>query len=67
MFVCASVQLEIHSPENRNKITDVQGLTCTVLHFILYLAFTASLYDGKIYIFSYGSGEINKQTHSWNR
>ena len=37
-----------------------------VLHFILYLTFTSSLYDGKICLFSYGSGEINKQTHSWN-
>ena len=37
-----------------------------VLHFILYLNFTASMYDGKICLFSYGSGEINKQTHSWN-
>ena len=37
-----------------------------VLHFILYLTFTASLYDGKIRLFSYGSGEINKQTHSLN-
>ena len=26
----------------------------------------ASLYDGKICLFSYESGEINSQTHSWN-
>ena len=37
-----------------------------VLHFFLYLAFIASLYDGKICLFSYGSGESNKQTQSWN-
>ena len=64
VFVCASVQLETHSPENTNKITDVRALTCTTFHFIFN--FTASLYDGKICLFSYGSGEINKQTHSWN-
>ena len=39
--VCASVQLEMHRPENTNKITDVGHLH--VLHFILYLTFT-SLY-----------------------
>ena len=37
-----------------------------VLPIILYSTFTASLYDGKICLFSYGSGEINKHTHSWN-
>ena len=31
--VCASVQLEIHSPENTNKITDVRAFTCTIFHF----------------------------------
>ena len=35
-----------------------------VLHFILYLTFTASLYDGKTCLLSYGIGEINKQAHS---
>ena len=44
--VCVSIQLEIHSPENTNKITDVRALH--VLHFILYSAFTATLYDRKI-------------------
>ena len=48
--VCASEQLEIHSPENTNKIPEVRTLTCTI-HFILYLTFTASLYDGKIRLF----------------
>ena len=28
------MQLEIHSPENTNKITDVRALTCTTFHFI---------------------------------
>ena len=32
--VCASIQLEMHRPENRNKITDVRALTCTTFHFI---------------------------------
>ena len=32
--VCASVQLEIDSPENTNKITDVRELTCSIFHFI---------------------------------
>ena len=34
--VCASVQLERHSPENTNMITDVGpgALTCTTIHFI---------------------------------
>ena len=62
--VRASVQLEIHSPENTNKITDVLAFTCTTFHFISY--FTASLYDRKYGLFVYGSGEINKLTHSWN-
>ena len=32
--VCASVQLEMHRPENTNKITDVRALTCTTFHSI---------------------------------
>ena len=32
--VCASVQLEIHSPENTKEMTDVRALTCTTFHFI---------------------------------
>ena len=32
--VCASVQLEMHRPENTNKITDVRALTCTTFHLI---------------------------------
>ena len=28
------MQLEIHSPENTNKITDVRALTCTTFNFI---------------------------------
>ena len=62
MSVSGSVQLEIHSPENTNNITDVWALICSSFH--LYFTFTASLYDGIICLFSYGSGEINKQTHS---
>ena len=34
-----------------------------VLHCILSVTFTASLYGGKYACFSYGSGETNKQTH----
>ena len=49
--VCASVQLEMHRPENTNKISDVGHLH--VLHFILYLTFT-SLYDGKYACFHMG-------------
>ena len=30
--VCAGVQLDVHSLENANKITDVQALTCITLH-----------------------------------
>ena len=41
--------------------------TGTYIYYIsFYLTFTASLYDEKICLFSYGSGEINKQTHSLN-
>ena len=55
MSVCKSVQLEMHRPENTNKFTDVLKIRISsqmyghlhVLHFILYLTFTASLYDGK--------------------
>ena len=55
MSVCASVQLEMHRPENTNKITDVGHLhVLHVLHFILYLTFTASLYDGKYARFHMG-------------
>ena len=32
-----SVQLEIHSPENMNKITDVRALTCTTFYILLLL------------------------------
>ena len=53
MSVCASVQLGMHRSENLNKITDVQALI-HVLHFILYLTFTASLYDGKYAYFHMG-------------
>ena len=60
----ASVQLEIHSPENTNMITDVWAHTCTTFQFIS--KFNASIYDGKICLFSYWSGEINKQTNSLN-
>ena len=31
------MQLEIHSAENTNKITDVRALTCTTIHFIFNL------------------------------
>ena len=58
--VSASVQLEMHRTENTNKITDVRELTSTTFHFIFNF-YASSVYDGK-----YGSGEINKQTHSWN-
>ena len=34
MSVCASVQLEIHSLENTNKITDVRALACSTFRFI---------------------------------
>ena len=43
--VCASVQLEMHRPENTSKIAGVRALTCTTFHFIFN--FTASLYDEK--------------------
>ena len=42
----------MHRPENTNKITDVQALTCTTFHF--YITFTASLYDGKYACFHMG-------------
>ena len=60
MSVWVSVQLEMHRPENTNKITDVRALTWTTFH--LYLTFTASLYDGKIQFLSYGSDDINKHS-----
>ena len=31
------MQLEMHSAENTNKITDVRALTCTTFHFIFNL------------------------------
>ena len=37
--VCASLQLEIHSPENTNRITDVRALTYTTFHFNFYCFF----------------------------
>ena len=54
MSVCASVQLVLRSTENTNMITDVLALISTTFHFILNI--TASIYDGKICLFSYGSG-----------
>ena len=50
--VCASVQQEMHRPENTNKITDVRALTCTTFHFIFNFNF--SLYDGKYACFHMG-------------
>ena len=41
LYTCSSVCLEMHMPENTNKITDVRALTCTTFHF--FLTFTASL------------------------
>ena len=35
--VCVSVQLEIHSPANMNKMTDVRKHTCTAFYFIFKL------------------------------
>ena len=60
MFVCASVQLEMHRPENTNNIIDVRAL-----HFILYLTFTASLYDDGMYAcFNRGVvGSISRLIH----
>ena len=48
--VCASVQLEMHRPEITNKMYG----HLHVLHCILYLIFTASLYDGKYACFHTG-------------
>ena len=42
----------MHRPENTNKITDVRELN--IPQFILYLTFTASLYDGKYACFHMG-------------
>ena len=43
------MQLEIHSPGNlKIRIRSQMYGHLHVLHFILYLHFTASLYDGKI-------------------
>ena len=35
--VCAREQLEIHSPRNTKKMTDVQAHTCTAFYFIFKL------------------------------
>ena len=37
MRLYASVQLEIRSPGNTNKMTDVRALTCTAFYFIFNL------------------------------
>ena len=52
--VCASVQLEMHRPENTNKIKDVWALTCTLFHFIFYFYCFFILW--KICMFSYERG-----------
>ena len=62
--VCAIVRLEMHRPENTNNIKDVRELTCTTFLFIFN--FYCFFIGWKICMFSYGSGEIDKQTHSWN-
>ena len=49
--VCASVQLEMHSPENTDRKKYGHLI---VLHFILYFTFTASLYDAKYACFYMG-------------
>ena len=50
--VCASVQLEMHRPENTNKTTDVQAFTCTTFHFIFNFYFF--FYDEKYACFYIG-------------
>ena len=50
--VCASVQLELYRPENTKRPQMYRHLH--VLHFILYLTFTASLYDGNYACFHMG-------------
>ena len=50
--VCASVQLEMHRPGKR--IRSQMYRHSHVLHFILFLTFTASLYDGKYACFYMG-------------
>ena len=62
--VCASVRLEIHSPENTSMITYVRALTCSYISF--YILPLLLLYMMEKCVFSYGSGEINKQTLLWN-
>ena len=64
--VCASVQLEMHRPENTNKITDVQALTCTTFRFIFN--FYCFLYDGKYACFHMGVvRSISRLTHELAR
>ena len=46
--MCERTTIEMHRPENVNKVTDV--FTCTTFH----LTFTASLYDGKNACFHLG-------------
>ena len=66
LFMCLYRQ-EIHSPGNMNK-SQLYG-HLHGLHFIVNLNFSCTLYDRKMCLLSlhqaYGSGEINKQTHSW--
>ena len=50
--VCASEQLEMHRPEDKNKITDVRALTCTTFHFIFN--FYRFFFDGNYACFHMG-------------
>ena len=67
VFPCLADEIAEPRPDVNIKVapfTESKKFYYTTFH--LYLTFTASLYDGKICLFSYESGEINKQTHSWN-
>ena len=48
VYVCVSGHLEMHSPEKKKTITDVQALACTTFH----LTCTATIYDRKIFLLS---------------
>ena len=62
--VCASVQLEIHSPGNTSKMTVVRALTCTAFYYIFKLLPSFYLIENYLiekYVFYHYIRHINKQ------
>ena len=67
MSVCASIQLEIQSPENTTKITDLMFLPKTVFHLKCYTTIISKLQEFEILKWAQGSQWRKQRTSNFNR